>query len=266
MTKDAHAAPSAPQELLYDPDVPTPSHGERALTMAQAIGTATLCTVAKEPAGYPYGSFVTFALDEGQPIFLISELAEHTKNLRVDTRASLLIAEGGADDPLANGRVTLIGDCTRLEDGDAAQSARETFLAAHPKASYYVDFGDFSFWKLTVSSIRYIGGYGRMSWVETSDWNGATPDPITAHADAIVSHMNDDHAEALKLYCLAFSKASDTSAATMTGIDRYGFEMSAETGNGPRPIRIGFDAPISNPKEAREALVAMVKRAREALA
>ena len=135
MSEDAHARPAreAP-EPLYDVSIPTPTHAERARTLVARISTGTLCTLALEPEGYPYGSFVTVAFDDGNPIFLISELAEHTKNLERDPRASLLVAEGGAADPLANGRVTILGLCTR----------------------------EFAFWKLHVDHVRYIGGYGRM--------------------------------------------------------------------------------------------------------
>ena len=100
MNTDAHARPSgdAP-EPLYDLDIPTPTYAERARTLAAQISTGTLCTLAQEPVGYPYGSFVTVAFDGGAPIFLISRLAEHTKNLERDPRASLLVAEGGSADP-----------------------------------------------------------------------------------------------------------------------------------------------------------------------
>jgi putative heme iron utilization protein len=74
-----------------------------------------LCTLALKAEGCPYGSFVTAAFDNGNPIFLISGLAEHTKNLECNLRASLLVAEGGSADPLANGRVTILGPCTRVE-------------------------------------------------------------------------------------------------------------------------------------------------------
>src|SRR5689334_3292278 len=89
MTIDAHARPSgdAP-EPLYDVTVPTPTHAERARTLVAGISTGTLCTIAVEPAGYPYGSFVTVAFDEGDPVSLISALAEHTRNLERDPRAS----------------------------------------------------------------------------------------------------------------------------------------------------------------------------------
>ena len=264
MANDEHARPTGSgEEPLYDVNVPTPTHGERARTLVSRITTGTLCTIAKEPAGYPYGSFVTVAFDGPDPVFLISGLAEHTKNLKGDPRASLLVAENAAEDPLANGRVTLIGPCTRLE-GDEAASAREAFLKAHPGSSYYVDFKDFGFWKLRVESVRYIGGYGRMSWVECEDWRGADADPLADAADGIVAHMNDDHRDAMVTMCKALSKATDTTEAAMTGVDRYGFEMSATTGVGPRPVRLAFERPVKDAGEARTAIVALVKQARAA--
>ena len=265
MTEDAHARPSgtAPQPL-YDVDIPTPTHAERARTLVAKIATGTLCTLAVEPAGYPYGSFVTVALEGGAPIFLISRLAEHTKNLELDPRASLLVAESGSADPLANGRVTMLGVCRRVEG--EGNSARTAFLAIHPNAAYYADFRDFAFWRLSVSSVRYIGGYGRMSWVSETEWRTAEPDPLGPSAAGTITHMNADHADAMVLYCKAFSKATDITAASMTGVDRYGFEMSAKTREGPRPVRVAFNQPVRTPEEARAALISMLEDARRTLA
>ena len=264
MKTDAHARPRGEsEEPLYDPDVATPTHGERAMTLACRARTATLCTIARDPEGFPYGSFVTYAIQGGHPILLISALAEHTRNLAADPRASLLIAESNHEDPLANGRVTLIGRCRAVEDEETLREARDAFLAAHPNAAYYADYGDFAWWRLEVEWIRYIGGYGRMSWVEREEWLAAEPDPLADHAHGILEHMNADHGAALLDYCRAFSRATDASAARMTGVDRYGFEMSVTTGRGPRPVRLAFSRPISTPEEAREELVALAKRARE---
>jgi putative heme iron utilization protein len=265
MSQDAHARPSgdAP-EPLYDINAATPTHAERARTLVAQISTGTLCTLALEPAGYPYGSFVTVAFEGGAPVFLISRLAEHTKNLERDPRASLLVAEGSAIDPLANGRVTMIGPCTRVE-GDGG-SARAAFLASHPNAAYYADFRDFAFWKLQVASVRYIGGYGRMSWVGEHEWRAAEPDPLGPSEAGTIAHMNADHGEAMVLYCKAFSKATEISAAVMTGVDRYGFEMSATTTEGPRPVRLAFATPVNTAEEARAALISMLKDARDRLA
>lgn len=264
MSEDAHARPSgdAPQPL-YDVNIPTPTHAERARTLVARISTGTLCTLALEPEGYPYGSFVTVAFDNAHPVFLISALAEHTKNLERDPRASLLVVEGGAADPLANGRVTMLGPCTRVE-GDGG-SARAAFFAAHPHSTYYADFRDFAFWKLQVEHVRYIGGYGRMSWISKADWQAAQPDPLGRSAAGIIAHMNADHADAMMLYCKAFSKATELTSARMTGIDRYGFEMSAQTRQGPRPVRVAFVKPVTTPEEARAALIAMVQDARRTL-
>jgi putative heme iron utilization protein len=261
MSEDRHARTSgSTQDALYDLTIPTPTHAERARTLVAQMSTGTLCTLALEPEGYPYGSFVTVAFDEGNPIFLISGLAEHTKNLERDPRASLLVAESGAADPLANGRVTLLGPCRRVdEDGGGARAA---FLTAHPNSAYYADFSDFAFWKLSVNAIRYIGGYGRMSWINQQDWRAAEADPLATSAAGMVAHMNADHGDALVLYCKTFSRATDITAAKMTGVDRYGFEMSATTPEGARLVRVAFATPVSTPEQVRAELVAMVKHAR----
>ena len=263
MSTDRHARPAGRAEPLYDVNIPTPTHAERARTLVARIPTGTLCTLALEPAGYPYGSFVTVAFDEGNPVFLISGLAEHTKNLERDPRAAVMMAESGAADPLANGRVTLLGPCSRIEgDGDRARTA---FLAVHPNAAYYADFRDFAFWKLRVNAIRYIGGYGRMCWISEDEWQAAEPDPLAPYAAGAIGHMNADHAEALVLYCRAFSKATAVTSATMTGVDRYGFDMSARTAEGPRPVRVAFATPVATPEDLRAAMVAMAKDARSRL-
>lgn len=264
MSAKAHNRPRASREApLYDLEIPTPTHAERACTLAAQCATGTLATVGQDPAGYPYASLVTVALDGSSPVFLISDLAEHTKNLRADDRASLLVAEAGEENPLALGRVTLLGRCALVADDGG--SARAAYLAHHPDAAYYADFKDFHFWRLTVESVRYIGGFGRMSWVPAEDWAVATPDPLAPHAARILEHMNDDHKKALLAYCHAFSRATAASDAVMTGIDRYGFEMSVMTANGRRPVRVAFEAPVESPEAAREALVALARSARQAL-
>jgi putative heme iron utilization protein len=263
MKNDAHARPRGQEEEpLYDLDVPTPSHAERAMTLACGARTATLGTVAREPEGYPYGSFVTFAIDRGHPVFLISALAEHTRNLAADPRASLLIAESVRADPLANGRVTLLGRGAALADEAEREAAREAFLAVHPNAGYYAGFGDFAWWRLAVESVRYIGGYGRMSWVPREEWLAAEPDPLAQSAARLIEHMNADHAATMVDYCRRLTRARDATAATMTSIDRYGFEMSVATGKGPRPVRLGFSRPVSGPEEARAELIALAEKAR----
>ena len=258
-----HGRGAEPEEPLTPAGTATPSHAERARTLVRGQKSATLCTLSSaEPVGYPYGSLTTFALEGGNPVFLVSQLATHTKNLEADPRASLMVAEESEDDPLASGRVTLVGECKRLEEDEAA---RATFLKRHESARYYVDFKDFSFFQLAVASVRYIGGYGRMSWVDLAAWQNAEADPLGESARGILDHMNEDHADAVLSYTHAFTRAKEATKAVMVGIDRYGFELSVTTDKGPRPARIAFENEITTPTEARQALVALVGAARKQL-
>jgi heme iron utilization protein len=248
--------------------VPAPSHAERCRTLARQVFAATLCTTAREPAGYPYGSLVSVAVDgAGRPLLLLSDLAEHTSNLKARAEASILLAETAGEhaDPLALGRMTLLGPCRKLDAADAG-AARETFLVAHPRASYYVDFKDFAFYRLEPISIRYVGGFGRMSWVDAEAYARAEPDPLAPAAADILAHMNADHPDALLAYARGLAQIADASAATMTAVDRYGFEMTVVGPAGPRATRLAFDAPVSTSDEVRKAMVALVRDARARLA
>jgi len=209
---------------------------------------------------------VTVAFDDrGRPLFLLSTLAEHTGNLEARADASVLVTEplGSHDQPLALGRVTILGTCKRV-DGDDAKSVRETFLKQQPNASYYVDFSDFAFYRLEPMALRYVGGFGRMSWVTADDYRVAEPDPLTDAAEEILTHMNTDHAEAVLAYARVLASMPEATAATMTAVDRYGFDLAVKTPEGPRATRLEFDEPVTTSDEVRRAMVAMVKRARSA--
>ncbi len=242
-----------------------PTHAERCRTLVAAAGRGSLSTLAIDPAGYPYGSVASFALDQrGNPIFFVSLMAEHTQNALADPRASLLVTEPVPDgaDPLASGRATLMGRMVPVPD-DEREATRELYLAANPSASYYIDFGDFTFFRLDVESIRYVGGYGRMSWVDAGGYAVAEPDPLAGDiAAGIVAHMNEDHAEAQVLYCRHLARRVDTTSASMSAVDRYGFEMVAEGPSGRSAVRIAFDEPCADGQAVRTAMVALLAEAR----
>jgi putative heme iron utilization protein len=244
-----------------------PSHAERSRTLVASGRRGTLCTLATEPAGYPYGSVASYGLDDdGNPLLFVSLMAEHTQNALHDPRASLLVTEPvpeGAD-PLASGRVTLLGDVAAVPDVDRPL-ARDRYLAANPAAEYYIDFGDFAFYRLTVRSIRYVGGYGRMSWVDPAAYACAEPDPLVDAAAGIIEHMNADHADAQVLFCRYFARRPDTTAASMSAVDRYGFEMIAVSDAGRAAVRLAFPDECATGEHVRAAMVAMVREARAAL-
>ena len=246
------------------PRAPEPSHAERCRTLVASASRGALSTLAADPAGYPYGSVATYGLDDrGNPLFFVSLMAEHTQNAIRDPRASLLVTEPVPDgaDPLASGRATLLGRLTQVEEADRP-AAQARYLQGNPAAEYYIGFGDFAFYRLDVQSIRYVGGYGRMSWVDAAAYAAAEPDPRAPSAAGIIGHMNADHAEAQVLYCRYLAGRPETTEATMSAVDRYGFEMVAVGPAGRAAVRLGFPEPCSTGEEVRKAMVAMVADAR----
>ncbi|MCU1653463.1 MAG: hypothetical protein JWQ60_4612, partial [Pseudonocardia sp.] len=144
-----------------------PTDAERARTIVTAGRTAALSTVAADSGGVPFGSLVAHAVDElGRPLLCLSDLAEHSRNLTADPRASVLVTEAGDGDPLASGRVTLLGEVSVLA-GDERATALASYKAVHPDA-FYVEFSDFRIYRLEVTSARFVGGFGRMSWVDAA--------------------------------------------------------------------------------------------------
>jgi len=207
---DQHQRPASPDERAALA-IPAPTHAERCRTLVRQARSATLCTIAREPEGFPYGSLVTIATDAaGRPLLLLSTLAEHTRNLHAQSAASVLLTEplDAHDQPLAVGRVTILGACTIVPDDEKA-AVRETFLAQQPSSSYYVDFKDFAFYRLEPSSLRYVGGFGRMSWVTAEDYRVAEPDPLTESAAGILTHMNDDHGDSVLAYAHQLAGVAD---------------------------------------------------------
>jgi heme iron utilization protein len=247
------------------PPAAEPSHAERARTLVASQTRGALSTIALDPPGAPFGSVVTYGLDpHGSPWFFVSTLAEHTRNLQADPRASLLVVEdtpAGAD-PLASGRVTLVGSVAEVEDPDERSTARAGYLAANPSA-FYVDYGDFRCMRLAVAAVRYVGGFGRMSWVDVDDYRAAEPDPLAPAAAAIVGHMNADHADAIVTLCRHYAAATGLVSASMTAVDRYGFEVVGDHGGGRRQaLRVAFRTEQHTPDGVRKELIAMLGEAR----
>jgi len=206
----------------------------------------------------PYG------LDElGRPIFLISTMAMHTQNLQADARASLLITQNdGEGDPLGASRVTLVGNVATIPEPEVAE-ARRLYLERYANSSYWVDFDDFSFYRMDVLDVYYVGGFGVMGWVNASEYDGAQPDPLADAAAGIIEHMNADHKEALVLLAKTCAGIESQEAA-MTSVDRLGFHVRLKTADGMRGARIGFLREVRDTNEARKVLVEMVQARQKA--
>ena len=239
-----------------------PSHAERVRTLYTLAATATLSTWSLKRPGFPFGSLMPFALDaQGCPLLLISNMAMHTHNLTADGRASLFVSQAGADDdPLGAARATLVGLTEPVPAADLA-AAREIYLARHPSSRYWVDFPDFSFFRLSPVDVYYVGGFGVMGWVTAEDYRRAAPDPLASAAAGILTHMNADHADSLVLLAATHAQLEGGEAA-MTSVDRLGFTVRVKTADGMKGSRINFPHEVSNAGETRTALVEMVRAAR----
>ncbi len=265
---------TAPRQHAYTgpalPQLPEPTYAERVRTLLALSSVATLSTLSRKHAGFPFGSLMPYALDlAGRPIFLISSMAMHTQNLKTDRRASLFAGQAGADgDPLGAARATLVGHAEAVPEDEVAL-AREQYLARHENSRYWVDFADFSFFRLEPIDLYYVGGFGVMGWVEAREYEQASPDPLAEAAPGILAHMNADHVDSMILLAQVHARMQGTAAtgaaeATMTSVDRLGFTLRLKTDEGMKGARINFLREVTTPQEARKVLVEMVRQAKAA--
>lgn len=207
--------------------------------------------------GMPYVSLVNVATAaDGAPIILISTLAWHTQNLLEDARGSLLFDDtDGLADPLTGARVTVMGQFEKTEDPEI----RRRYLARHPGAALYVDFGDFSFWTLKTQGAHAVAGFGRIETLAAEEIVLAAEHcaELASAEQSIVQHMNEDHADTVTLYAAKLLGQPDGSWE-MTSIDADGAYLS----NAERSVRLAFDAPVHNAEQARGTLVELARRAR----
>jgi heme iron utilization protein len=257
-----HAGPGPTSGPASDqPPVAEPTFAERVRTLVYLGRVGSLSTLSRKQPGFPFGSVMPYGLDDlGRPIFLISTMAMHTQNLKADPRASLLVTQDSADgDPLGASRVTLVGSVLPVPEAEIP-AARSLYLARHANSKYWVDFEDFSFYRLDVIDIYYVGGFGVMGWVAASDYAVSQPDPLADSTGDIIQHMNADHKDAMVL-ARKFAHI-EAQEATMTAVDRLGFHLRLKTQDGMRGTRIAFLQEVRNSAETRNALVKMIQQVR----
>jgi putative heme iron utilization protein len=229
--------------------------------LLRGLDRAALATALPPPPGgesaaaWPYASLVLAAVDHDlSPILLLSDLAEHTKAIASDGRVSLLFdGTGGLDQPLTGARVTLLGRAVRTADERHGQR----FLARHPDAAMYAGFKDFHFYRVALERAHLVAGFGTIRWLEAAELLPVQSPGLAESEAGIVSHMNEDHADALQLYAekLLGLAAGDW---RMTGIDAEGIDLR----RGGQVARLPFDVPLATAAEARKVLVSLVGRAR----
>ncbi|WP_024302569.1 HugZ family protein [Pseudogulbenkiania sp. MAI-1] len=155
---------------------------ESALTLLHESTFGTLATHSTQLPGYPYATVVPYVLDESHsPVICISALAEHTKNLLADPRVSLSVVQAGATDVQATARATLVADAERIE---AIPTLLGRYLRYEPGAEQLLSL-DFMLFRLKPQRIRFIGGIGRMGWMEEKEWGELCRLPAATEADLV---------------------------------------------------------------------------------
>jgi putative heme iron utilization protein len=239
------------------------SLAKEALKFLRSTRSGVLSTFSTKFAGYPFGSVAPFVLDHsGQPIILISTIAEHTHNIMANPKVSLLVFAGD-EDLQASGRLTLMGEAKQIAKEDADLRAR--YLRYLPQAASYFEMHDFSFYRIEINQARYIAGFGKMGWISGNAMQPAElieNSPLAVQETAIIEHMNADHMHSLIAYSKHFHNVNATHAE-MLGIDTDGFDAKVNITDGETQIlRFNFEQPVQDAQSARMALVNMSKAAK----
>lgn len=226
--------------------------------LRRAESAALATSLARGGAAAPYASLVLTACDQqGRPLLLLSDLADHSKNLAADPRLSLLVDGHRPDqEPLTGARVSVQGRCAP-GDGDPELLAR--FLRRHPSAEVYAGFADFKLYRVEVESAHLVAGFGQIHWLSAEDGLciEAAPELAAAEAD-IVAHMNEDHADALDLIAGTLL-GLDGSGWRLLGVDPEGFDLR----RGRSLARGGFAETVVDAETCRAELVRLTKAARQ---
>ena len=198
------------------------------LHLLHGAAAGSLATQSLQMPGYPFASVLPFVLDERhRPVFLISRLAEHTKNLLADGRACLLVHGADGQNVLQDERASVLGDVRQIE---ASPELCARYLRYHPDGERYLALGDFAFFRMEPKGARYIAGFGKMGWIEEADWIAAAELPLGEEAK-LIAELGD----------------LDQSDLRVLGVDRHGADI--EQAGKRRRLRFA-DAPVASDRLA----------------
>ena len=210
-------------------------------------------------SGDPYCSLVNVATHpDGSPILLISRLALHTRNILDDSRVSLMLDERAQGDPLEGSRIMLMG---RAEEAVASDGGilRRRYLNTHPSAERFVEFQDFSFYRIRPSAIHLVAGFGRIVDLKPEQFLTDISDAgaLLQSEQEAIEHINSDHRDTNSLYAtkLLGAEAADWRC---TGCDPDGLDLQA----GGKTLRLDFPQRVTGPGELRKMLVQLADQAR----
>ena len=231
----------------------TRSSGDPARIARALARRCTRAALATSLNGAPYASLVLLAVDlDASPLLLLSELAQHSRNIAFDPRVSLLIdGTEGLADPLTGPRLTLLGHAQQTED----PRGLTRFVAHHPTSAGYAGFRDFHLYRVAVERGHLVAGFGRIDWIDGADFLFASdPGTLAAAESEILRHMNEDHADTVAHYAGALLGRAGT-GWRMTGIDPEGIDLRCDGETARLDFAAPVQSPVLTPEAARTALV-----------
>ena len=231
-------------------------------TLARSLTRSrTRAAFATSLGGAPYASLVLLAVDlDASPLLLLSDLAQHSRNIAFDPRVSLLLdATEGHLDPLTGPRLTLLGRA--LSSDDRRCLAR--FIAHHPTSAGYAGFGDFHLYRVEIERGHLVAGFGRIDWIDGGDFLFAGDvGALAATEPEILKHMNEDHGDVIAGYAHRLLGCSGT-GWRMTGIDPQGIDLRRDGETARLDFNDPVAVPVLTPAAARAALVQLAGMARQ---
>ena len=240
------------------------SRAEEARVILDTNGAGALATLGNRSAGvlagFPCGAVAAYASDEdGLPIFALSALSQHARDAKENGKATLTVTRAEFED-VSDGRVSMSGILTEVDAGEATAKARERYLAKHPGA-YWVDFGDFAWYKMTeVVAIRVVGGFARAGSVTVEEYAKTRPDPVAAFSAPVCGHMNADHGDSLRDVVKHYVGV-DVDSVEMRSIDALGMNCRVVKDGEKHACRLPFESAATGRKEVKDQIVLMTRNA-----
>ena len=234
------------------------------LEARRLIRAARSATLATAQAGQPFASLVTPATaPDLSPLMLLSSLSEHTRHLQTDPRCALMVSGTPTGlNPQTAPRVTVTGMAEQVP-ADQVAGLKARWLAVHPYAALYADFGDFALWRVRIGGALLVGGFARAVRLKASALvpEEAAVAAVAAAEAEIIGHVNQDHPDAVAAIATGLLGGAP-GPWRLVAVDPDGCDIS----DGEASRRLAFPAPVGDADAVRMALIRAAREGRAALA
>ncbi len=227
-----------------------------AINLMRNCREGVLSTVSKKYEGYPFGSFVTFISGADRSIiFYASDIAQHTINLKNNSKACITLFNLSEGDKQDSARLSLMGDVKKI-DKDVEEISRQ-FIEFFPESSQYSNMHDFNFYSLNISQVRWIGGFGKIAWLSSTNWNPIRPKWLKQEK-SMIEHMNEDHSNSI-VSALNAKLGIKDKHAKMLRLTMDGYYVSSKN----KIYFLDFNLPCFTVNQYRDKLVEQAKEYRD---